>query len=174
MSLPPDYVAQLHTLVDTLTAPVAATHQARIQCTRGCAGCCADGLTVFEVEADHIRRSAPAVLHGQQPHPPGACAMLDADGACRIYAARPYVCRTQGLPLRWAEADPDNADQAIELRDICPLNADGPPLDSLPDDQLWTLGPVEQRLAAAQAMHPAGHDARVPLRGLFHETPPVR
>ncbi len=100
--------------------------------------------------------------------------MLDADGACRLYAARPYVCRTQGLPLRWAEADPDNADQAIELRDICPLNADGPPLDSLPDDQLWTLGPVEQRLAAAQAMHPAGHDARVPLRGLFHEAPPVR
>lgn len=132
MSLPPDYVAQLHTLVDTLTAPVAATHQARIQCTRGCAGCCADGLTVFEVEADHIRRSAPAVLHGQQPHPPGACAMLDADGACRIYAARPYVCRTQGLPLRWAEADPDNAAQAIELRDICPLNADGPPSTACP------------------------------------------
>ncbi|MBK7707050.1 MAG: hypothetical protein IPJ30_15135 [Acidobacteria bacterium] len=55
------------------------------------------------------------------PHTRGACAFLDQD-ACRIYPDRPYVHRTQGLPLRWIE---DDLEEAFKYRDICPLNEAG-------------------------------------------------
>ena len=78
------------------------------------------------------------------PHAEGACAFLDVDGGCRIYADRPYVCRTQGLPLRWLE---DQEEHAVELRDICPLNEVGEPIERLPAQDCWTLGLFEERLA---------------------------
>ena len=153
-----DYVIQLHGVVDAQTAPLARTHGTRLRCHLGCTACCVDGITVFEIEAARIRAGAPEVLR-QEPGPIGACAFLKEDGACRVYAHRPYVCRTQGLPLRWAERP------GVELRDICTLNAEGPPIDALPPDQSWTLGPVEARLRQAQDRVQPG--ARVALRDLF-------
>ena len=35
----------------------------RCPCRRGCAGCCTDGLTVFAVEADHIRKIRRLPFH---------------------------------------------------------------------------------------------------------------
>ena len=130
-------------------------------CRRGCAGCCVDGLTVFEVEADRLLRSVD--LETLVEGPEGACALLDANGACQAYLGRPYVCRTQGLPLRWGADGPRGP---VEHRDICPLNDGDPPLESLAADECWTLGPVEQRLALAQrkAQSTQGDDEQVPLR----------
>jgi len=150
-----DWVEALHRAVDELTAPIAAANAARLSCRAGCHDCCADGLTVFAIEAAVIARHHGALLATGTPHPVGACAFLDADGSCRIYAQRPYVCRTQGLPLRWATPEG-------EARDICPKNEAGPPIEALPADACWTLGPIEQRLAARQA-----DGVRVPLRALF-------
>jgi len=99
----------------------------------------------------------------RHPGPAGGCAFLDDAGACRIYPHRPYVCRTQGLPLRWAE---DEGDAVVERRDICPLNAEGLLIEDLPAEAMWTLGPVERRLAAAQA-RTGDPERRVPLRALF-------
>lgn len=142
--------------------PLHARHAARLQCRRGCAACCVDEITVFAVEAARIRARAAAVLR-EAPHAPGACAFLDDTGACRIYAHRPYVCRTQGLPLRWLEPE-----AALEHRDVCPLNEPGgPPIESLAADDCWELGPVEGRLAALQAARTPGALPRVRLRGLF-------
>ena len=150
----------LHNDVDREAQTIAAKHGARLRCTRGCSACCVDDLTVFEIEADAIREAHGELLSTGVPHPEGACAFLDDEGACRIYDARPYVCRTQGLPLRWF------AEQG-EYRDICPLNEpDGPPLTELPEDSCWTIGPVEGRLAGLQRERgPEG--ARVALRSLF-------
>lgn len=143
-------------------------HAARLQCRRGCHACCVEDLTVFEVEALRIRTRAPAVL-GEAPHPPGACAFLDATGSCRIYEHRPYVCRTQGLPLRWID---DGAPGGpVERRDICPLNEPGPPIEALPAEDCWELGPVEGRLAALQARRDGGTPRRVRLRDLFRPGP---
>jgi uncharacterized protein len=120
---------------------------------------------VFEVEADRIRRSAAELLESGEPHPEGACAFLDTEGACRIYEHRPYVCRTQGLPLRWLEEDEETG-EIHDRRDICPLNAEGPPLASLDQPDCWTIGPAEERLAALQQdLGPSA--ARVELRALF-------
>jgi hypothetical protein len=155
----------IHAEVDASASALAARHAGRLRCGRGCSACCVDALTVFEVEAERIRRAHPDLLESGAPHPPGACAFLDGDGACRVYADRPYVCRTQGLPLRWLAED--EAGEVVEQRDICPLNEPGSPIERLPDDACWTLGPVEQRLAALQAELSGGEPRRVALRALF-------
>jgi len=160
---PVTYVERLHATVDELVAPLLDRHRERLQCRGGCSGCCTDGLTVFAVEAEVIRRHHAALLERGAPGPEGGCAFLDGARACRIYPHRPYVCRTQGLPLRWAE---EAGDEVVERRAICPLNTDGPRLEDLPAEAMWTLGPVERRLAAAQARTDEP-DRRVPLRALF-------
>lgn len=159
------WVARLHEVVNELAGPIAAAHGERLRCRAGCAGCCADELTVFELEADLIRARHAELLAREAPHAPGACAFLDAAGACRIYDARPYVCRTQGLPLRWLEEDDDG--DVVEGRDVCPLNDEGPPLEELPAEQLWTIGPFEQRLQQQQLATDGGEGRRVALRSLF-------
>lgn len=153
-----------HADVDDSAAGLAGLHAGRLQCGRGCASCCVDGISVFAVEAARIRAGHAALLREVAPHPAGGCAFLDTDGACRIYADRPYVCRTQGLPLRYFDAD--EAGSVVEVRDICPLNEAGPPLETLADDACWTIGPHEARLREiARAFDP--DLGRVELRALF-------
>ena len=163
-------VAALHEAIDGQAGRLARRHTARLQCRLGCAGCCKDALTVLEVEAALIAERHPEVLT-QAPHPDGACAFLDAAGACRVYESRPYVCRTQGLPLRWIEqalAD-DGVLEVFEYRDICPLNDapphNEPPLEILEAEDFWTIGPTEEKLLALQERH--GAEKRVSLRSLF-------
>lgn len=153
----------LHREIDREAGALAQRHAARLQCRRGCSSCCVDDLTVFEIEAERIRSRNGPLLRGESPHPPGACAFLDGDGGCRIYDDRPYVCRTQGLPLRWTEDE-------LEYRDICPLNDEtGAPLESLPVEFCWTLGPYEGRLASLEQKR-GGEMKRVALRSLFQRT----
>lgn len=197
----PSALAVLYAEVDERAAQLARVHGPRLHCQRGCAGCCRDGLEVFEIEAAHIRAYHSELLASGTPAPPGPgptgadrpkpaeigvrpqlnvrgdpdgvfgggrCAFLDAEDACRIYPHRPYVCRSQGLPLRWLDHDEEQ-----ELRDICPLNAgpDGVDLISQPADACFELGPFEGRLAMLQAVHqrakPGTPLKRVALRNLF-------
>lgn len=155
---------ELHRVVDAGWAHLAARHGERLRCRRGCADCCVDGITVFSVEAERIRREFPRVIDGA-PAPPGRCAFLAPDGSCRVYAARPYVCRTQGLPLRWIEEDMDL--QLVEMRDICPLNEGGPSLEDLPVEDCWEIGPTEERLRELEERFTGGRPRRIALRELF-------
>jgi Fe-S-cluster containining protein len=158
-----DSIASLHADIDRATRRLRLVHAARLQCREGCSACCVDDLTVFEVEAAPVRRHHAELLATGTPHAVGACAFLDERGACRIYAERPYVCRTQGLPLRWSE---EGAEGAVELRDICPLNEAGEPIAELRADACWTLGPAEERLALLQLAAEPG-SPRTRLRDLF-------
>lgn len=119
---------------------------------------------MFAIEAAVLERHYPELLARGTAHAEGGCAFLDDEGSCRVYAHRPYVCRTQGLPLRWLEEEEETGD-ILETRDICPKNEAGPPLEELDDEACWTLGPFEQRLADRQAEIEEG--VRVSLRGLF-------
>lgn len=157
---------RLHREIDERCAPLVGRHTARLRCARGCKACCVDDLTVFEVEAERIRRSHAGLLRRGAPHPAGSCAFLDDAGSCRIYASRPHVCRTQGLPLRWLERAEDG--YGVEFRDICPLNEDpSSPLETLDEAECWTLGPAEQELARLQGEFGEGSMTRVALRELF-------
>jgi len=159
------WIEGLHRVIDELTSPIIAGQGARLACQAGCAGCCSDDLTVFVVEAALIEHHHAELLASGVAAKAGACAFLDDAGACRIYAHRPYVCRTQGLPLLWLDQDEDGS--PIEARDVCPLNADGPPLEELAVEECWTLGPIEDRLAARQRAEDGGEGRRVALRSLF-------
>lgn len=152
----------LHAQVDARAAAIAARLGTRLQCKRGCSACCVDDLSVFAVEAERIRAHHAELLALGAPHPEGACAFLDEGGACRVYADRPYVCRTQGLPLRWLDEE-----REAELRDVCALNEPGePPLEALPESDCWTLGETEAALAELQRAFGAAGE-RVALRALF-------
>jgi hypothetical protein len=91
--------------VDGFFARVAERHGTDMQCHTGCSDCCRVRLTITEVEAAAIRgevagwtREHRAELrdHGDATR----CAALDAGGRCKIYTARPLVCRSHGVPIR--------------------------------------------------------------------------
>ena len=155
----------LYQEIDRITRPLAQTHAQRLRCRPGCVSCCVDLLTVFEIEALNIRQNHPEMLRNNRPHPPGACAFLDEQNQCRIYADRPYVCRTQGLPLRWIEELEDG--RVVETRDICPLNENGPPIEELDRAACWTIGSFEEKLAKLQLQIDQGQLKRIALRDLF-------
>lgn len=146
--------------VEKAVTRISAIHRDRLKCRRGCANCCVDGISVFEVEAENIRSRHHELLTTEKPHADGACAFLDESNSCRIYADRPYVCRTQGLPLRWIEED---FDETVEYRDICELNETDVGIVELAARDCWTIGPFEEELALLQGPEPV----RVALRSLF-------
>ena len=156
---------QLHAEVDGDAENLARRHGSRLQCRKGCSPCCLDHLTVFAVEAERIRQEQGTLLRTGSAHPVGACAFLDETGACRIYASRPYVCRTQGLPLLAYEETQEG--ELLEIRDICELNRPGPALASLEEEDFWLLGRVELELSRLQREFSGGDEERVSLRSLW-------
>ena len=156
---------RIHREVDRAARRLERRHRERLLCARGCHDCCVDGITVFEVEALRIRQAHPELLQDGDPYPEGACAFLDPHGACRVYDDRPYVCRTQGLPLRWI--DEEAGGRPVERRDICPLNESGTPIIALAPEDCWLVGPFEGRIAQLQSSRDGGETRRVSLRSLF-------
>jgi hypothetical protein len=91
--------------VDAFFARVAERHGADMQCATGCSDCCRVRLTVTAVEAAAIRAHAAGWPAEQRRNladtgAASSCAALDAAGRCRIYPARPLVCRSHGVPIR--------------------------------------------------------------------------
>ncbi|HMK43763.1 MAG TPA: YkgJ family cysteine cluster protein [Dissulfurispiraceae bacterium] len=156
--------------VDRLVSCAVKNLPGQLACARGCSSCCIDDITVFAIEAENIRAHFPALLRDGVPHTRGACAFLDDRGACRIYLQRPYVCRTQGMPLRWHE-QLESGDY-VEMRDICQLNEPTAiPLEELSEECCWAIGPSEAELSAMQ-LTAAGNRCRIGLRSLFmHPSP---
>lgn len=156
---------ELYDQLDTEVRKITFLNSERLNCKHGCHQCCLDDLSVFEIEALNIRQHFAGLLMTSRAHPQGSCAFLDRDGGCRIYPQRPYVCRTQGLPLRWIEANPQSG--WTEFRDICGLNEAGIPVEQLPPAHCWEIGHFEGRLAELQVRFGAGRLTRIKLRSLF-------
>ena len=111
--------------VDQLCARIAAAHADALLCRAGCADCCR--LTsVLPVEAASLHlawRALPAAGRRRlrdrlaAPQTGDACPLL-ADALCSLYADRPIICRTHGLPLLIEDAGGTRVDR-------CPLNFTG-------------------------------------------------
>jgi Fe-S-cluster containining protein len=98
--------------VDAFFARVADRHGTDMQCATGCSDCCHVRLSITAVEAaairDHVagwsaqERRNLAEFGVVEPGSPSAdrCAALDPAGRCKIYDARPLVCRSHGVPIR--------------------------------------------------------------------------
>ena len=152
--------------VDAAVAHIAEARRRDLACRAGCDGCCRVELSVSEVEAASIRRHL-ATLADDERRALGAwarlparggprCAFLDEEGRCGVYAARPLVCRTQGLPLRY----PDGVGWC-SLNFTARLPAPADFLDAGRVDELLAL--VNHRHAVENGRDPL---ARVALRDL--------
>ena len=102
---------ELTAKVEAFFARVEARHGGDMQCRTGCSDCCRVRLSVTSVEAAAIRAEVAAWPEARRRalaepaagDDAGGCAALDAAGRCRIYAARPLVCRSHGAPIRLRE-----------------------------------------------------------------------
>ena len=109
--MPESYTA-LRTRIDRFSASIHARYADRIACGPGCTDCCDAGLTLVMIEAV-VLGSALNIpeerIHLQAGQPPlfeeGRCAMLGSDELCSVYAERPLICRTHGLPLKYPQED---------------------------------------------------------------------
>jgi uncharacterized protein len=153
---------QLVQSVDALTTLLARRYASHLACRAGCSGCCQHHLSVFPVEArriatalaelptglrTRIAQQAVEINESEARGEPVACPLL-VDNRCAIYAARPLICRTQGLPLLF-----EVEDGAQEV-DFCPLNFTTPEAQNdLDEEHLVPLDEVNTRLALANLQH---------------------
>lgn len=132
-----DHYRQLLRRVDEKFSEIFERNRPQFQCGRGCFGCCKSGLTVTNVEAEHItawlKDHPDAVLaieaaKASRTFGGEFCGFLDVDGSCLVYDARPVVCRSHGAPIL---IPGDNDGEQLE-GDVCPLNFENFDLNSLP------------------------------------------
>lgn len=175
-----DTMMAFYEKIDALSTRIEsqlAEHGMKLTCHAGCCACCRDELTVTRAEAAVIRKLFPTIGK-EKPHAPGACAFLDDRGLCRIYAARPYVCRTHGLPLHLSiprdEAielgmiNPEDVpeDAEIEFRSICELNHEHIDVEALPNGMVLSSEIAETQLGLME-LCTFGEEKRIPMRSFF-------
>jgi uncharacterized protein len=137
-------LVQLRRRVDAHFDAALTRTPAAFRCAEGCSACCEARFSVFAVEAAPIRQalarlgqSDPALRarirdQADDPAHQHHCALL-VDARCTVYAERPLICRSHGLPIA--------ADDHISH---CPLNfTDAPP----PPATVLRLDAVNQPLA---------------------------
>ena len=153
---------QYDRLIEDLERQIARLRHilgARLHCRPGCADCC-QPFSVFALEAAVIAGEVKGLVLSPAPD---ACVFL-RDDLCRIYPFRPLICRSQGLPLAYA----DEERQCFEVS-ACPINF---PADSeFAMEELLFLDEANGRLAALNIPYCRDNclDAgqRVPLSRIF-------
>lgn len=186
--------AALVTKVEAFTTAALERARGEMACARGCDQCCFAWLTLTQVEAAELRRAIAALSPSararvaergrrelEREQSDGdltpRCAMLEDDGSCAAYEARPLVCRTQGFALRYpAGFIPVEAVRArVATGEVthCPLNfrTRGPApevvLDAERVDQLLAL--VNLRFCEAQGLDAGERHAISALAALAEE-----
>ena len=190
---------ELYAKVDAFFVRAAERFQGPggITCHAGCDDCCRRRFTVTAIEAEVIAeglttlplaaREALAARAAEGDAAP--CPALEQDGRCAIYPFRPVLCRTHGLPIRFASprslplARPEpapsrTASAALRPAQVsaCPRNFEARDLNALPPEIVLdqtTLSTVLGALDAARAAEagcPAGPPARVPIAALLTGT----
>lgn len=156
---------QLVARVDELCARIEGDFREQIVCCLGCDGCCRH-LSLFPVEATALAAAlaeAPAALaaeireRARVATEDGPCPLLK-DGACLLYAARPLICRTHGLPLLGRR-------DGERFIDYCPENFQG--MESLPASAIIDLETLNATLAAVNRLfvkESGGDEARAEER----------
>jgi Fe-S-cluster containining protein len=103
---PPELVRQYRQLLaDLENAMAAAGTGAALHCRPGCASCCIS-FAVLPIEAAILQAAIAGRPHPSPPSPPAEnlCPLLVGD-LCSVYAARPVICRTQGLALAYVDEE---------------------------------------------------------------------
>jgi len=111
-----DGYLKLREQVDQLSDQLEKMHRPHLACKMGCDLCCMD-YSIFPVEFysianrlsdQNLKLDLPVVKDKE------SCAFLK-DHTCSIYAERPIICRTHGLPLLYVNEDEEWELSACEL-----------------------------------------------------------
>jgi Fe-S-cluster containining protein len=117
-----DNYYQMLARVDALCRGIQDVLSGQITCSAGCSSCCT-AITLFPVEAAALNAALEALpearrnairLHVAAQAGGERCPLLE-DHRCLLYAARPIICRTHGLPIMYSEGNQRKTD-------CCPLN----------------------------------------------------
>ena len=147
----------------------ADTHFSKIQrqnplsfrCGLGCHKCCIPDLTVLTLEASSIVQyllerpdliEQLRTLEEADPHKGTRCTFLTTEGACGIYPVRPFICRSHGAPIAFAQGD-------HYLADVCQLNFTETPIETLGPEDFFVLDEWNEELLS----HTTSEE-RIPLR----------
>jgi Fe-S-cluster containining protein len=132
--------------VDAFFCRVAGRYGAEMRCAPGCDDCCRRCLSLFPFEVERMMEAAEGLpgadreavirrARRAQEDPQAPCPLLEG-GLCRVYPARPIICRTHGLPLLVP------GENSLSM---CPYNLKG--MERLDGDCVLDLGPVNRILA---------------------------
>jgi len=165
-------IAQLRILYDRIDqnfTRISAKYSESINYRTGCFQCCAPNLTINQIEAasirEYIKDNEEAIrkleeLKEEPAHGKLYCQMLTPDGRCSIYAARPVVCRSHGIPLQYGRND----DKSVS-RSVCPLNFTKIDIDEINHQDVVNMETVNTILATLNiAYSRVDSDRRIPLR----------
>lgn len=145
-----DNYRDLVSKVDHLCRGIETEFREHLSCCAGCDGCCRH-LSLFPVEAialaaalDDLPDNDAAlirerVLDGGNDT---ACPLIE-NSRCLLYAARPIICRTHGLPLITVRELSRNVD-------FCPLNFQG--IGTLPGSAVIDLDRLNTALATVNLL----------------------
>ena len=141
---------QLVARVNDLCAAIEQALPGQITCSAGCSSCCTS-INIFPVEAAALRQTLSSLPDGEaetirrhvSEHADGERCPLLSNQRCLLYAARPIICRSHGLPILFMEDDRQRID-------CCPLN----PLDreSLTGPRIIDLDKLNTLLVAVNAL----------------------
>jgi Fe-S-cluster containining protein len=135
-----------------------------LACRAGCSLCCQQHLSVYAFEFELLAEAVDALSQEAREaikqrvavgKKDPRCPLLDDTGRCRVYAVRPLICRSHGLPIL---VGPEPS------RDVCPLNFNEEPrLADLPDADVLNVNSVNAILAVIDHVEHGGKGERVPL-----------
>jgi uncharacterized protein len=141
---------QLVERVDALCRSIESALGEQITCSEGCSDCCT-AITLFPVEAAAIKaelaalpsEEAAAIRRHVEEHAAGERCPLLFHHRCLLYAVRPIICRTHGLPILVTEENTQRVD-------CCPLNLTES--ESLPGSAVIDLDRLNTLLVAVNAL----------------------
>lgn len=132
---------QLRNEIDALSESLEKQHQKHLNCKKGCDQCCM-AISVFPVEFYAIKAELEieSISKLAIPQNEEDCRYL-VDHSCAIYASRPVICRTHGLPLLYMSLDGDEYELSC-----CELNFTDFDLDDFDDENTYPMDRINSQL----------------------------
>jgi Fe-S-cluster containining protein len=158
MPTPRERLDELFLKVDTFFTRAQGKLGEAITCRAGCDDCCRRRFSVTTIEAaalgealDRLPAEERRRVAARAAEPEGSvCPALGEDGRCAVYEARPTICRTHGLPIRFTER---TAGRSLPVVDACPKNFVGLDLGSLEPSNVLDQATLSTVLAALDAAY---------------------
>lgn len=154
---------ELYAKLDGFFTRAHARYPEGITCHTGCADCCQRRFSVTGLEASALAEALAALPAERRRElgrraragDLGVCPALDGDGRCALYAARPAICRSHGLPIRFSAPPAQPGARSLPVIDACPRNFVGQELASVEPSAVLDQTTLSTVLGALDAAHAA-------------------